>query len=139
MLPSAAMARTGDDLEAYLSKLDQRFERLENGTYLVAMAKGQPPLAVRIAPPVVVMQVEIGVVPAVDADAHARLFRKLLELNVHDLMHAAYGIDRDTITLTAALELDNLDLNELEAVFADMSLALAEHVPALKRMAEQHT
>jgi hypothetical protein len=131
------MARTGEDLEGYLNKLDRRFERLDDGTYLVAMASSQPLVFIRLAPPVVVVQVEIGKAGVSDPPAQAMLFRRLLEFNSHDLMHAAYGLSGDTITLTAALELDNLDLNELEAVLADMSLALSEHVPELKKITEQ--
>ena len=137
VIPSLAMARTGEDIEGYLNKLDRRFERLDDVTYLVAMAPRQPALAIRLAPPVVVVQVEMGRVAIDELGAQARLFRRLLEFNSHDLMHAAYGLNGDTIALTAALELDSLDLNELEAVLADMSLALAEHVPELKKIIEQ--
>ena len=57
--------------------------------------------------------------------------RRLLELNASGLLHAAFGIDSGQILLSAALELQNLDTNELEAVLADLDLALAEHVPGL--------
>ena len=50
-------------------------------------------------------------------------------------MHAAYGIEGNTIVLSAALELRNLDLNELEAVLADLDMALANQVPDLRRIA----
>ena len=36
-----------------------------------------------------------------------------------------------TVVLAAALELENLDLNELEAVLNDIEMALARHVPSL--------
>jgi hypothetical protein len=39
--------------------------------------------------------------------------------------------------LSAALELESLDMNELEAVLADMGMALSEHVPTLKGMIEK--
>jgi hypothetical protein len=51
-------------------------------------------------------------------------------------MHAAYGIDNNTIVLSAALPLDNLDLNELESTLSDLDLALARHVPALHDLAK---
>jgi len=38
--------------------------------------------------------------------------------------------------LAAALELDSLDLNELEAVLADIDVALGEHVPVLRSMVQ---
>lgn len=133
------MARTGEDLEGYLTKLERRFEKLEDGTYLIAMAPHQPPVAVRVVPPVVVTQVDIGQVPELEPARSSALYKKLLELNAHDLMHAAYGLTGDRITLTSALELDNLDINELEAVLADISLALSEHVPALRQLVGQQS
>ena len=36
--------------------------------------------------------------------------------------------------LAAALELESVDPNELEAVLADIDMALAEHVPALREL-----
>jgi hypothetical protein len=130
------MARTNDDIEAYLQKLERRFERLDDGTYLVAGAPNQPPIALRVAPPVLVLQIPIGPTPRAETPLEARLFRRLLELNASDLLHAAYGLEGGEIVLGAALELDNLDLNEIEAVLADMDVALAEHVPALHDMVQ---
>jgi hypothetical protein len=130
------MARTPEDLEGLLLKLDRRFERLDDGTYLVAVGPDQPPLALRLAPPVLVVQVEIGPAPSGSVETQARVFQKLLELNASDLLHAAYGLERDNIVLSAALELDSLDLNELEAVFADLDVALAEQVPVLRQMVQ---
>ena len=48
------------------------------------------------------------------------------------LVHAAYGIEGESIVLSAALELQSLDLNELEAVLADLDMALANQVPTLR-------
>jgi hypothetical protein len=102
----------------------------------LAAGVGQPLIAIRMATPVLVVQVEIGAAP-VDAPAlEAGLFRRLLELNSSDMLHAAYGLERNMIVLSSALELDSLDLNELEAVLADMDMALAEHVPTLRQMAD---
>jgi len=49
-------------------------------------------------------------------------------------VHAAYGVEGSTIVLSAALELKNLDLNELEAVLADLDMALANQVPKLREI-----
>jgi len=65
---------------------------------------------------------------------HRPVMRRLLEFNQSDLLHAAYGLEGDRILLGAALELSNLDLNELEAVLADMDLAMSEHVPVLREL-----
>jgi hypothetical protein len=50
-------------------------------------------------------------------------------------MHASYGIEAGTVVLSAALELENLDMNELEAILSDIDLALARHVPVLHDLA----
>jgi hypothetical protein len=131
------MPKTTEDLEGYLSKLDRRFERADDGTYLVAGGQNHPPTAIRMAPPVLVVRVEVGQVPARDAAVEARLFRRLLELNASDLLHASYALDGDFIVLGSALELDNLDLNELEAVLSDVDMALSEHVPALHGLVQK--
>ncbi len=71
-----------------------------------------------------------------EVDVRTRLTKKI-ELNATDLLHAAYGLQGDRIVLSAALEADNLDLNELEATLADMGMALSKHVPFLREMAEK--
>ena len=131
------MPKTHEDLEGYLTKLERRFERADDGTYLVAGAPNQPPIAVRLAPPVVVVRAEIGSAPQGDVPLEARLFRKLLELNASEMLHASYAIDGASIVLGSALELDNLDLNELEAVLADVDMAISEHVPALHELVQK--
>ena len=129
------MVKSNEDLEGYFNKLDRRFEVLEDGTFLVAASSKQTPVAVRLLPPVVVLQVKIGDAPKDDAAVEVKLFRRLLELNAHDLVHAAYGLEGDAIMLSAALEADTLDLNELEATLADIGMALAEHVSQLRELA----
>ena len=130
------MVKSNEDLEVYLNKLERRFERLDDGTFLVGVGANVPPAAVRLAPPVVLVRVAIGDTPEGDPKREARVFRRLLELNGSDLLHAAYAIEDGSIVLSAALENDTLDLNELEAVFSDLDLALAEHVSALREMAQ---
>ena len=127
------MIQSSQDLEGYLHRLERRFERSEGGTYLVSMGADRPLVALRMAAPVLVAQVDIGPAPIEDTGG-AALFRKLLVLNATALVHAAYGIEGDTIVLSAALELRNLDLNELEAVLADLDMALANQVPMLREL-----
>lgn len=126
------MPRTAEDVESYLFQLDRRFEN-EGGTF-VLQGEGGTAIALRVSPPIVVVRVKIGPVPA-DEGRQRRLFRKLLQYNVTDLFHVSYGIDGDTVVLGGALELENLDLNELEAVLADVDIALARHVPSLHEAA----
>ena len=50
-------------------------------------------------------------------------------------MHASYGIENGTIVLSAALALDNLDANELEATLSDIDVALVRHTKELSHIA----
>jgi hypothetical protein len=127
------MIRTSDDLEAQLGRLGRRYERTPDGTFIVSLGPNQPPAALLLVPPVLVIQVAIGEAPK-DLSAAAPVYKKLLELNASALLHAAFGLENDQIVLAAALELDSLDLNELEAVLADIDVALGEHVPMLRKM-----
>ncbi len=128
------MIRTNEDLEGFLGRLERRFEKLSEGTYIVSMGAGRPLVAMRLAPPVLVLEVVIGKVPAAPAEQLSTLFRRMLEFNADGLLHAAYGLQGDQIQLSAALELESVDLNELEAVLADLDMALAEQVPALREL-----
>jgi hypothetical protein len=120
------MPRTAEDVENYLLQLDRRFEN-DGGTFLV---DASTPIAIRVAPPIVALRVRIGALPP-DPANQLRVFRRMLEYNATDLMHVSYALDSNGIILTAALELENLDLNELEAALSDIDLALARHVPEL--------
>jgi len=130
------MPRTAEDVENYLLKLGRPFEKAEGsseeaGTMtFVVKTQGGPPFAIRVSPPIVAVNAAIGPVPK-DASHQLPLFRRLLELNAGDLMHAAYGIEEDQIVLSAALALENLDTNELEATLADMDVALVQHTAEL--------
>jgi hypothetical protein len=129
------MARTQEDVERFLELRGHAVERLEDGTLLVSIAAGQPPAVVRVDPPLVVIQVNVGEVGFQDPAKAADFYRRLLELNETDLLHAAYGLANNRVVLSAALALENLDDNELGAALADVSLALTEHVPGLRQMA----
>ena len=128
------MVKSEEDLESMLGKLERRFDRLEGGTFLVALSANSAPVALRMAAPVLVAQVQIGDAPKNNPTLEAKLYKKLLQLNATDLLHAAYALEHDSIVLTAALELESLDLNELEAVMADMAMALSKHVPTLREL-----
>jgi hypothetical protein len=129
------MIGTNEDLEAFLARLERAPQRVDENTFAISMGPGRPHVALRLAPPVLVIQVAIGPAPKAPERA-GLLFKKLLEFNAQRLLHAAYGLENDTIVLSAALALANLDLNELEAVLADVDVALAEQVPELRAMAQ---
>jgi hypothetical protein len=60
--------------------------------------------------------------------------RRLLALNAQELLHASYGLEDNRIVLSAAWELESLDLSELQSGLDEVDVALAEHVPELAEM-----
>lgn len=122
------------DVEALLLRLDRKCELVKD-TLLIPLAPEQPPVALQLRDPVLVLQLEFGAIPETEA-AQLRVFRSLLELNASALVHASYALFGNTIVLGAALELISLDPNELQAVLSDFELALAEHVATLRHLTE---
>jgi hypothetical protein len=127
--------RTDKDVEAYLLRLNRRFRSVDAGaaTFLVETSGGMPPIAIRVDPPLVVVRVHIGDVDR--ASAPLELFRRLLELNARQLVHSSYGLDDGRVVLSSALELENLDFNELQATLDEIDVVLAQQLPELARLA----
>ncbi|MEM9694375.1 MAG: hypothetical protein AAGA56_17620 [Myxococcota bacterium] len=124
------MPRSAEDVESFLLELNRTFDRTDD-MFIVSTGAEGTPIAIQVADPVVVVRVNIGAVPD-DAAHQLPLFRKLLELNGSDLVHASYAVTgHDEIILSAGLELESLDKNELEAVMSDIDIALARHVSTL--------
>ncbi|HEY5954926.1 MAG TPA: hypothetical protein VIV60_00185 [Polyangiaceae bacterium] len=133
------MTKTREDVERLLETRERRFEVMDDGTIVVPLVVGQAPAMLRVEPPVVLMQVNIGEVTFADDAQAATFYKRLLELNARDLLHASYGLEGERVTLAAALALENLDLNELEAVLGDLAMALVEHVPDLRTLTSAAT
>jgi len=127
--------RSVKDVEAYLERMNRTFESAPGAmeTFLVSAGESYPAIAVRVDPPLVVLRVRIGDVP----DAPLDVFRRMLELNARELVHSSYGVDEGHILLSSALELENLDYNELEAALDEIDLALAQQVPGLAALSKK--
>lgn len=122
--------RTVKDVEAYLGALARPFSPVEEqpGTFLLTSAAGVT-IALRVDPPIVLARVVIGEVPT---GTETQLFRTLLERNAASLVHTSYGLEGNSVVLSAALELENLDFNELEAALDEIDMTLASDVPSLR-------
>ncbi len=123
--------RSEKDVEAYLGRLNRQFESVEDGTFLIHSGKKFPPIALRVDTPLVLLRVHIG---DVAADTSTDLYRKLLSLNAKSLVHSSFGLEDDRIVLSSALELENLDFNELQSALDEIDMALAQHVPVLAEL-----
>lgn len=129
--------RSVNDVEAYLGKMNRRYSPVEDqpGTFLVRGGTNMPPTALRVDPPLVVLRVHVGDVEGTDA-ANGELFRKLLTLNARSLIHTSFGLEDSRIVLVSALELENLDYNELEATLDEIDVTLAQQVPPLAELSK---
>lgn len=126
--------KSAEDVESYLLRMGMAHDTVKPGIWLLKTDSG--PLAVSIAGPVVAFRMKVMDVPA---SRREELYRMLLGLNTTDLVHGAFGLEGDAVVLVHALELENLDFNEFQAVVDDMSMAAAKQQPTLAPFREAGT
>ncbi|HTB76565.1 MAG TPA: hypothetical protein VK762_25135 [Polyangiaceae bacterium] len=133
--------RTEKDVEAYLLRSNRRYRAVdspegEKRTFFVDSGAGKPPVAVLVDPPLVVLRVHIGDLAAAGGPTETALFRQLLEFNARQLVHASYGLEDRHVVLSSALELENLDFNEIQATLDEIDVALAQQLSLLAETAK---
>jgi Putative bacterial sensory transduction regulator len=121
--------KSAEDIESYLLQMGITYETAKPGVWLIQI-DGQGRLAASLAGPVVAFRLKVMDVPG---QAREELYRTLLELNTTEMVHGAFGIEGDAVVLVHALELENLDFNEFQAVVEDMSMAISKHHANLSR------
>ena len=126
--------KSAEDVESYLLRMGVAHETVNPGIWVVK-TDGSP-LAVSIAGPVVAFRLKVMDLPK---GGREELYRTLLSLNTTEMVHGAFGLEGEAVVIVHALELENLDLNELQAVLDDMSMAVAKHQPNLARLASPNT
>lgn len=122
-----------EDVQGFIERLDDGVvasEELESGLWVLTPEQNGVRIVVNYGPPVVVFRVNVMDLPR-DAEKRTSLMQKLLELNATELLHGSYGIEGDSVVMTEALQLENLDFNEFQASIDSISLALASHLKAL--------
>lgn len=129
---ASPMMRTERDVQRFLSESAIPFQDLGDGLFVVQDAgAGIRSLAIKVEAPLVVFRAKVGAIPPVGEPSREALFEQLLRLNGTGLVHSAFSLSDDGVYLTAALPLDNLDQNELQAVVDDIGMAISQHVPRL--------
>ncbi|HEX2187416.1 MAG TPA: CesT family type III secretion system chaperone [Longimicrobiaceae bacterium] len=122
---------TREDVESYLLRTELSYDEVEEGLFVVQMDEdGGARLVVNHSPPVLVFRLKVLDVPKDQAKC-SELYRRLLELNGTDLVHAAYALEGSDVILSETLELENLDFNEFQATVDSFQLALASHLEVL--------
>ena len=120
--------KSAEDIESYLLRMGIAHETIKPGIWLVKIDGSD--LVVSIAGPVVAFRLKVMDLPRTGRE---ELYRTLLGLNTTEMVHGAFGLEGETVVVIHALELENLDLNEFQAVVDDMSLAVAKHHHTLSR------
>lgn len=124
--------RTVHDVERFLREGSMPYQDLGDGMFVITDASsGLRNLAIKVEGPVVVFRLRIMDAPVPGTHGREGLFESLLRLNGTGLLHAAFGLQDDGVYLSAALPLDNLDPNELQAVIDDVGIAVSQHLPRL--------
>lgn len=129
--------RSVQDVEAYLGKMNRRFSIVDDqpGTFLVHGGDNMPPTVVRVDTPLVVLRVHVGDIDG-DAASNGELYQKLLTINAKSLVHISFGLEDGKIVLCSALELENLDYNELAAALDEIDVTLAQQVAKLAELSK---
>lgn len=121
---------TREDVESYLLRTGLDHSEISDGMWLVTPNGDGAGIVVHYSPPLVVFRLKVMDLPGDEARC-AGLYRRLLELNATDLVHAAYALEQGDVILTESLEAENLDFNELQATLDSFQMALASHLDAL--------
>ena len=125
--------KSAEDIESYLMRMGVPAETIKPGIWLVKIDGSA--LVVSIAGPVVAFRLKVMDLPRTGRED---LYRTLLSLNTNEMVHGAFGLEGEAVVIVHALELENLDFNEFQAVIDDMSMAIAKHHPNLSRFVEPH-
>lgn len=121
---------SSETVESYLRRTGMAHDQVEATTWLITLEDTRSSrILARIEDPIILFSTPIF---PVGEDTHDRvgLFQRLLELN-SELMHSAYALEGENVVLSGAQALENLDLNEFQAVIDDMTMALDRHLPQL--------
>jgi hypothetical protein len=127
---------TREDIEGFLDRLSAEggsagHTEIEPGLWVVKLPGSLGlDVVVHYSPPVVILRVKVMNAPK-NATATAKLNQRLLQLNATDLVHGAYGLERESYVLSEALELGQLDYAEFQSAYEGMTLALAAHLKEL--------
>lgn len=121
--------KTRDDVERYLGLTGHAYELVEADTWLVTL----PPdlkLAVRFQAPILEMRMRVMNVPA---QGREEFFATLLRLNATAVVHGAFALEGDHVLLECALQVENLDLNELQAALDSFDMTINQARDVLAR------
>jgi hypothetical protein len=116
-------------IEQYLIDLMLTYQQIEENLWLLDDEEHSlQGVAIMQAEPLVIIRAEVMDIPK---DKLLELYTKLLELNVNDVIHGAYALDKNKIILIDSLQYNSMDFEDFRASLDSFSLALIQHYPIL--------
>jgi len=123
-----------EDLESYFIRMDADYEEIADGMYLVRGGQEAFPVVVDLAPPLLVLRLKVMDLPPGGGSREA-LYRELLELNVGEVVHGAYGLEGNELLLTNALQLESLDFSDFQSSLESILMAASSHMGRIRDLA----
>lgn len=121
---------SADNVESLLFRSGVPFDQVDPTTWVLQLDnKHRSRVVVKVEEPIVLFSLSLGVLDEQVTDREA-LYRTLLELNA-DFMHNAYAIEGERLVLSGALQTENLDANEFQAIIDDLTMTLDPHLEKL--------
>jgi hypothetical protein len=106
------------------------FDQIDPTTWVLRLENNhRSRVIVKIAEPIVLFSVPLGTLDDSIGNRET-LYRTLLEFNA-DFMHSAYAIEGERVVLSGALQTENLDANEFQAIIDDLTMTLDQHLDKL--------
>lgn len=119
-----------DTLETYMRRMELPYEKVSDDTWVVMPESShRSRIFIRIDEPIVLYTTPVFAVLPATPD-QLGLYRQLLTFN-DTLLHCAYALDGDTIVLSGAHQLEDLDFSEFQAMLEDMAMGLDSHLEQL--------
>lgn len=124
------MSTSAETIESMLLRSGATFDQVDPTTWVLTLDnRHQSRVAIKVADPIVLFSIPLGPIGE-GVEKPEQLYRTLLELNA-DFMHNAYAIEDSRLMLSGALQTENLDANEFQAVIDDLTLNLDNHLEKL--------
>jgi hypothetical protein len=124
--------KSKEDVESYLMRMGVPYADTGNATWVISGADGVENMIIAFRDPVLVFRVKVLPLPK-DDKQKVELYETVLGFNAKEMVHGAYGIEGESLVITDALQLENLDFNEFQATVDDITLAVADHYTRLSK------
>ncbi|WP_052549231.1 CesT family type III secretion system chaperone [Enhygromyxa salina] len=124
------MSTSSEIVESMLFRSGAVFDQLDPTTWVLHLDnRHRSRVVVKVEDPIVLFSLPLCTLDETITNRE-QLYRTLLELNA-DFMHNAYAIENSRLLLSGALQTENLDANEFQAIIDDLTMTLDEHLDKL--------